>query len=403
MAVGDFNNDGIDDLAVGAPGDQIGRQDNAGSVTVFSGSSRGLRQRGQLIRQRDADISDTSEAGDLFGWSLAAGNLDGQAGDDLVIGAPGEDWGSGRFSAVDVGVVHALTSLPTDPSAGSSGLTGSPYGLNGADLVDHGAAIGDSLGFSLAIGNFNNDGAMDLAVGSPGADVVHNGNLLEGAGRVDVFYGNVAFNVVLGYGQQVTQPSMYNPGFLERFGWSLAAGNVDGEFGDDLAIGVPGENIVNPGLAIEAADAVNIAWSTAGGSGVTAISPSNMAFLHQTVQGLDSNAVALTDLAERGDRFGYSLAVGHFDNDDRADLMVGVPFEDLVIDGTTYEDAGQVHVFMDDVLTGNCPAPSSRRTREMSQSVRHRQVINLVWLSLRPTSTTTERTTIWLARQVKIN
>jgi hypothetical protein len=40
---GDFNNDGFDDLVVGAPGEDIGTINNAGAVNIFYGSSSGLR------------------------------------------------------------------------------------------------------------------------------------------------------------------------------------------------------------------------------------------------------------------------------------------------------------------------------------------------------------------------
>ena len=48
----------------------------------------------------------------------------------------------------------------------------------------------------------------------------------------------------------------------------------------------------------------------------------------------------IVDTAETSDSFGNSLAVGDFNGDDRDDLAIGVPFEDI---GTT-TDAGMVNV-----------------------------------------------------------
>jgi hypothetical protein len=65
VAKGDFNGDGIFDLAVGAPGEVVGSAVNAGAVNVLNGSSGGLTG-GPVFTQANA------EAGDLFGSALAA-------------------------------------------------------------------------------------------------------------------------------------------------------------------------------------------------------------------------------------------------------------------------------------------------------------------------------------------
>jgi hypothetical protein len=66
-ALVDFNGDGIDDLVVGVPGEDLGATVNAGVVDVVYGSESGLPDGGrQQLTQALA------EAGDLFAASLAA-------------------------------------------------------------------------------------------------------------------------------------------------------------------------------------------------------------------------------------------------------------------------------------------------------------------------------------------
>ena len=102
---GDFNGDGIGDLAVGAPGEDIGAIVDAGVVHVMNGSAAGLTATGsQYWNQNSAGIADAVETGDGFGSTLTAGDFNGDGRDDLAIGAPAEDVGA----TVDAGVVHVL-------------------------------------------------------------------------------------------------------------------------------------------------------------------------------------------------------------------------------------------------------------------------------------------------------
>ena len=91
-AKGDFNGDGFGDLAIGAPGENLG----AGAVHVLYGSATGLTTTGsQFLSQGAGGIADAAEAGDEFGRSLAVGNFNSDGFNDLAIGAPGENRGAG--------------------------------------------------------------------------------------------------------------------------------------------------------------------------------------------------------------------------------------------------------------------------------------------------------------------
>ena len=64
MAAADFDNDGDDDLAVGAPGETIGGDGGAGAVFVFRGSAGGFTTDPTRWSQDRSGIADAAEPGD---------------------------------------------------------------------------------------------------------------------------------------------------------------------------------------------------------------------------------------------------------------------------------------------------------------------------------------------------
>lgn len=111
LAVFDANNDGCADLAVGAPYEDSGTMADSGRVFLIYGAPDGLGtgpaalliEQGRALEQGRGAVPDAPEAGDWFGFALAARRT--AAGEPfLVVGAPGEDIGT----AVDAGKVRYL-------------------------------------------------------------------------------------------------------------------------------------------------------------------------------------------------------------------------------------------------------------------------------------------------------
>ena len=103
------------DLAVGAPGEDVGAAGGAGAVSLVADA--GTTPNETLLHQGVAGVVGTAEAGDVFGSAVIAGDFNQSEGlDSLAIGAPGEDVGA----VGDAGAVNVRYA----PGFGGGGLAG---------------------------------------------------------------------------------------------------------------------------------------------------------------------------------------------------------------------------------------------------------------------------------------
>ena len=300
LAAADFNGDGFFDLAVGAPGENVGALVDAGAVTVLFGGSGGITTAGSLTFWQGNGAAGTAESRDEFGFSVATGILANDDLADLVVGAPGEDVGAVQ----DAGAVNVL--------AGTAGGL-----VNGSLATQGNPEEGDQFGFAVATGDFDEPAGDDVVAGAPGETV----NGRQGAGAVSVFNGPPNG---LASERLLFQGSSGIPGAAETgdgFGTAVAPTDTNGIGQWDLAVGVPGED-VGPD---EDAGVVNLlAGSVTGPSGGRQVLQSN---------------------PEDFDSFGEAIAGGFFlhdfDNNGFFDLAVGAPLETV----GTLQGAGAITVF----------------------------------------------------------
>lgn len=313
LAVGDFDNDGYLDLAVGSPEEDLGSAVNAGYVTIHYGGSGGLGASSHGWSQSSIDGT-SNETGDKLGYALTVGDFDGDGYDDLFMGLPYEDQGS----TVDAGRVAVKYGGPSGLPASADSSSWSQNSLAG-----NGADTGDLLGFAVAAGDFDGDGYDDVAIGSPEDNV----GSATGTGKVIIMYGS-STGLSSGNSEAMNQngiTGMTNESG-DDFGFALAAGDYNGDGKDDLAIGVPRES--RNGL-----DRVGqIAIKNGHSSGLKAGGSSR--FGHPFILATDKDT----------DFLGEELASGDIDGDGIDDLIVGVPAKDVGSGSSEDWNAGIVGV-----------------------------------------------------------
>jgi hypothetical protein len=373
---GDVNGDGYEDVIVGAPG----MSNTAGRAYVFLGGPN-------CLAAAPATTLEGEGFGTYFGISVAAaGDVNGDGYDDVVIGAFGYGEFRGRAYAYLGGpgglgttAVAILTGgTAGDYFGGSVTAAGDVNGDGFADVVIGargyntftgrayvfhgragglaptpattltGEATGNEFGFSVATaGDVNGDGYADVVVGAH--------RYSNQTGRAYVYLGGASGLAT------VAARTLTGAGASDYFGSSLGtAGDVNADGYDDVVVGADPYGgpegrasiyLGGPGgLAATAATVLTVAGATHKGFGAsvgTAGDVNGDGYADVVVgapyddgrgsayvflggaSGLATTAAVIMTGEETGDNFGASVAsAGNVNGDGHADVVVGAPYHD---------------------------------------------------------------------------
>ncbi|MEU5902409.1 FG-GAP-like repeat-containing protein [Streptomyces venezuelae] len=330
-AYGDFDRDGYDDLAVGAPGEDVGSDKDGGTAQILWGSPNGL--------SGGTTLKDPRPGGhDFFAAPIEAGDFDGDGSTDLAVGA--------RSGAATIDVVNGKISRSTGTGSGhytikpaiQSGEGAGPFNLHSGDvngdkredLIVDGYSTGDGYNANLwvpgtpdglkttnqqrlpggiitDVGDTDSDGYGDIVIGLEWDDEIAGANK---GGTVYVAHG--AANGPYGETQVFTQDTEGVPGAGEKgdsFGNELDLGDINGDGHLDLVVGAAGEDVGG----VKDAGAVTVIYGKADGSG---LSTNGAVFLDQNTPGVPNSN-------ETNDFFGSDVHVDDLNGDGRGDVTVG--------------------------------------------------------------------------------
>lgn len=327
IAAGDFNGDGVDDLAIGSPKSAAVLTANSGNVFVIFGSNPFTTNLYYDLTAQPDEVANglfsqvfvnSSEGfqllpergGEEFGSALAAGDFDGDGFDDLAVSQPAP------IGVNTPGAVYVLygrdNTATSSPLAGLELIDTEIFDDNGFEI--RGESTFDFFGEHIAMADIDGDGKSDLIIGSPrnpGGAQVH---VIWGRDRTPSDPAQKLRRSQIGTALTVTQFSSATTD--EQFGYSFAVGDIQGSpLIKELFVGAPSwPGGVNPRGRV-------------------------MAFqIGKPLGGIDSfttaNAFVEYQGTELGAEFGYSIAYGEFTGPPvppapGVDLVIGAPGSDF--------------------------------------------------------------------------
>jgi len=296
--IGDLEGDGVIDLAVGVPFADDGGN-NRGAIRVLFMDDNGQVDIQQKISNTTGGFRGNLDNDDQFGTSVTAvGDLNNDGVIDLVVGAPGDDDGG-----TDRGALWVLF-LNSDGTVRSEQKIASAVGGFGGALSN-----GDRFGSAIAnIGDLNNDGITDIAVGVELDDEA-------GINRGGIWILFLNSDGTVSAEQKITQSQGGFGGGLDdndMFGSSIArVADLNGDGIAELAVGASGDD--DGGLE---RGAIWILFMNTNGT-------------VSTEQKISQTSGLFTGALNDGDEFGNAVtSLGDIDNDGFDDIVVSARFSD---------------------------------------------------------------------------
>jgi hypothetical protein len=334
LASGDLNGDGIEDLLIGAPlaDSRLVKKRNDSGITYVVFGRREFHEK--LIDLQtgmaDAELHSTV-SGEYTGSALAAGDVNGDGLDDVLIGGPFAD-----ERRDDSGTVYVL--------CGSPSLSGSYDLTKDACATLRGQNEGDRLGMAMASTDLNGDTIDDLVLGALETDSVQGEG--RNVGRVTVVFGAKDLRGALDL-EGNAGFALWGSNRDDYVGSSLAVGDVNGDGIGDLTIGIPYADRNPPGTPADEEEEDEGREKDAG-KALVFFGGARFSGEHYLREGGDVTLRGAQGGTNYGDHAGGAVAVADVNGDGFGDVIIAAPLADIPErvrqDEADTEDVGAVFI-----------------------------------------------------------
>ena len=318
--IGDLNGDGTSDIIVGAYNDDTGGTDT-GAIHVLFMNSNGTVSNTIEINNNTLN-GPVLSSNDNFGSSVAnIGDLNNDGTSDIIVGAYNDDTGG-----TDTGAIHVLF-------MNSNGTVSNTIEINNNTLNGPVLSSNDNFGSSVAnIGDLNNDGTSDIAVGAYNDDT---GGTDTGAIHVLFMNSNGTVSNTI----EINNNTLNGPVLSsnDNFGSSVAnIGDLNNDGTSDIAVGAYYDDNDSEGIDFD-------------------IGSIHVMFMNSN--GTISNTIAIDSNTPSGpvlifnDNFGSSITnIGDLNNNGTLGIVVGAYGDD-----TDSVDSGAIYVMFTNVIDTTPP------------------------------------------------
>ena len=294
---GDVDGDGLADLLVAAPNDDLGAT-NAGTVFLFDGAV--VATGGRVDTTSAVASFHGTHTTQALGTALEGGDLDGDGLADLVLGAPDDD-----VAGTNTGAVYLLAGGAWSGTYDVSTVAGATW--QGEHSYDEAAT-------DLHLLDLDGSGLLDLVIGTPGADTGGTeAGMVHGLLDPDLSAGTTSLS---GADMVVLGNTAYG-----HLGSAISSGDLNADGLDDLVLAAPNETIsgiTNGG--------VTYVFTTLPGAGL-----SDAADADHQVHGSLTSATSGSAV----------VVMEEFNGDGYGDLAVGAPLASTDV----YSGNGQIYLW----------------------------------------------------------